>query len=123
MRAIKRSGGWLLCAALLILLLLGRPQQTGQAQSSGDEFELVADLIGGGGWSSGGSFSNGGAIGEPCVAVQRGSAFVLQSGFLHGGSLVEWLYDLHLPVVLRGHVAMPDAGDTSADGTALPETP
>ena len=55
------------------------------------------------------------------VIARRGS--LRRRGFLHGGSLTEWLYDLHLPVVLRGHVAMPDAGDTSADGTALPETP
>jgi hypothetical protein len=99
--AIRRPGRKLLCAALLILLLLGAPQPGGRAQSSGGAFTLVAHLVGGGTWSDGGDFSNGGAIGEPCVAVHHGGGYALYSGFLQGGATDRWPYGFYLPVVLR----------------------
>ena len=99
--AIRRPDSRLLCAVLLILLLLGAPQPAGRAQSSGGTFTLVAHLVSGGTWSSGGDFSNGGAIGEPCVAVHHGGAYVLYSGFLQGGATDRWPYGFYLPIVLR----------------------
>jgi hypothetical protein len=56
---------------------------------------------GGGGSSTGGSYTLGGTLGQPEPGLSEGGAYTLSGGFWGGGSATALSYPLYLPLVKR----------------------
>ncbi len=84
----------LLLAALLSLPALALAQ-------SGGGYDLTWNTIDSGGctFSSGGSYSLGGTIGQADAGISRGGAFALGGGFWGGGEAIG--YGIYLPLVVK----------------------
>ena len=83
---------------ILVMLLPGRVTPT--AAQSGGPYDLTWSTVDGGGWtfSTGGTYSLGGTVGQPDAGVLEGGAYTLTGGFWGGASAVNRLY---LPLLLR----------------------
>ena len=83
---------------LASLLLLG-----GAALAQGgDGYNLTWWTVDGGGqtFSTGGSYSLGGTIGQPDAGLLTGGGYQLSGGFWSGGTAV---YQVYLPIVVRNY--------------------
>ena len=82
---------------LLVLLLMATAVQAGPGAS----YDLSWYSIDGGGtmFSTGGSYSLGGTIGQPDAGVLRDGGYTLNGGFWGGAALN---YNIYLPLVLKG---------------------
>lgn len=66
---------------------------------SGGEYDLSWSTIdGGGGRSTGGTYTVGGTLGQPDAGELSGGDYVLRGGFWPGGAVE---YTIYLPFVLR----------------------
>ena len=92
---MKHLGYFKLVLVLIELVLVGPVM----AQSGG--YDLTWSTIGGGGatFSTGGSYSLGGSIGQPDAGVLSGGSYTLNGGFW--GS-TEVNYKIYLPLTLKG---------------------
>ena len=81
---------------LVVLLLVAA---TVQAQTGGG-YDLTWNTIDGGGgmFSTGGSYSLGGTIGQPDAGTLNGGGYTLNGGFW-GGAIAQ--YKIYLPVTLK----------------------
>ena len=109
--AVLRGLGALLLVSVLLLAGAALAQQPQQS------YDLSWWTVDGGGGSSaaGGSYSLDGTAGQPDPGPilsggdgpQRSegsrSLYALGGGFWHGGALAEVLYEIYLPLVLRGY--------------------
>lgn len=70
---------------------------------TGGGYDLTWSTIDSGGYtfSAGGSFSVGGAIGQPDAGLLSGGNYSLGGGFWGGGKLIGVKYYLYLPLTLR----------------------
>jgi len=84
---------------LAISLVLNRSPFTASAQSGGG-YDLTWYTIDGGGatFSTGGSYSLGGTIGQADAGVLSGGSYQLNGGFWGGSSIN---YKVYLPLVLK----------------------
>ena len=74
---------------------------TVRAQSGGG-YDLTWNTVDGGGMSSGGVYTLGGAIGQPDADVLSGGNYTLTGGFWQSGSIpMPPEYHIYLPLVLR----------------------
>lgn len=89
----------LLAALFAIGLVLNRSPFTASAQSGGG-YDLTWNTIDGGGatFSTGGSYSLGGTIGQPDAGSMSGGTYQLAGGFWGGSSINSKIY---LPLVLK----------------------
>ena len=87
----------ILLALAALLLLAGGAAVHAQ---TGGGYDLSWNTVDGGGamFSTGGSYSLGGAIGQPDAGTLSGGGYTLAGGFW-GGALVE--YKVFLPLVLK----------------------
>lgn len=113
----RRTDLILLAAALLIsgLLLLGgilgSPQDTARAQGSvvhtspQQNYDLSWYTVDGGGhtWSTGGTYTLGGTIGQPDAGLLATGNYSLGGGFWEGGAIVQMQHQIYLPLLLRSH--------------------
>lgn len=93
---MKKSLVFLVLAALLLLALPVLAQ-------SGGGYDLSWSTVDGGGhtFSSGGSYSLGGSIGQPDAGLLTGGGYALGGGFWGGGALAAGQYSIYLPLVCR----------------------
>ena len=86
-------------ASLLAALLLTASIPGALAQSGGG-YDLTWSTIDGGGYtfSTGGSYSLGGTVGQPDAGALSGGGYTLGGGFWGGGAAQPRIY---LPLVLR----------------------
>lgn len=87
--------------------------QDGDAVSEGimANYDLSWWTVDAGGhtWSSDGSYSLGGTIGQPDAGDLTGESdpparlYVLAGGYWEGGAVVEVMHKVYLPIVLRSH--------------------
>ncbi len=70
---------------------------------SGGGYDLSWSTIDGGGYtfSQGGGYTLGGTIGQPDAGEMNGGGYTLQGGFW--GSIVEYLYRVLLPLILKNY--------------------
>ena len=96
--------GLLVLTGLLVLgsLLLSI---TVRALEPTEVYDLSWYSIDGGGhtWSTGGSYTLGGTVGQPDAGKQSGGSHTLRGGFWVGGALAELLSKIYLPLVLQGY--------------------
>ena len=92
---MKHRGYFKLVLVLIELVLVGPVM----AQSGG--YDLTWSTIDGGGatFSTGGSYSLGGSIGQPDAGILSGGSYTLNGGFW--GS-TEVNYKIYLPLTLKG---------------------
>ena len=85
--------------ALVALLLLALPVL---AQSGGN-YDLSWSTVDGGGhtFSSGGSYTLGGTMGQPDAGLLTGGSYTLGGGFWGGGALAAVRYHVYLPLVSK----------------------
>jgi hypothetical protein len=85
-----------------IALMLVVGVSIGQAQSGGG-YNLTWNTIDGGGatFSTGGSYSLGGTIGQPDAGLMSGGSYTLAGGFWGGAPLSNFSYNLYLPLILK----------------------
>jgi len=91
-------------AALIILLAVDLNRDVFNASAEPGGYELTWSAIdGGGGVSSGGSFTVDGSIGQPEAGSMSGGGYTLGGGFWGGGSIppASSKYELYLPLVLK----------------------
>ena len=86
--------------SIILILLVG--VSSSQAQSGGG-YDLTWSTIDGGGvtFSTGGSYSLGGTIGQPDAGLMSGGAYTLAGGFWGGAPLSNGNYNIYLPLILR----------------------
>jgi hypothetical protein len=86
----------------LLVLMLVASVSSSQAQSGGG-YDLTWSTIDGGGatFSTGGSYSLGGTLGQPDAGLMSGGAYALAGGFWGGTPLSNYNYNLYLPLVLK----------------------
>jgi len=101
----RRSMGTMLLLLTLLLLIsaVRRPGvRTVLAQVGGD-YDLSWWTVDGGGatFSTGGSYSLGGTIGQPAAGVIALENYVLQGGFWPGGEILAAPHQIYLPLVMR----------------------
>lgn len=86
--------------ALLLAVLLSLALAVGAAAQSGGGYDLSWNTLDGGGhtWSTGGSYSLGGTIGQPDAGVLSGGSYTLAGGFWCGAAVH---YGIYLPLVMR----------------------
>jgi len=84
----------LLCCLLLVAVALAE-------RSPG--YDLSWWTVDGGGYtfSTGGSYTLGGTVGQPDAGEMRSDPYTLGGGFWGGGAMAAWQYSLYLPVVLK----------------------
>ncbi len=101
------------CAASLVVIVLVTMIASGLAglrdlsglprahAQTGGGYDLTWSTMDGGGdmFSTGGSYSLGGTIGQPDAGAWSGGGHILAGGFWSGGASQ---YRIYLPVVLRG---------------------
>jgi len=82
---------------IILILLVG--VSSGQAQSGGG-YDLTWNTIDGGGamFSTSGTYSLGGTIGQPDAGMMSGGLFTLANGFWGGATA---RYNIYLPLILR----------------------
>jgi hypothetical protein len=70
---------------------------------SGNGYDLSWSTVDGGGYtfSEGGGYTLGGTIGQPDAGEMSGGGHTLQGGFW--GSIVQYLYDVYLPRILKNY--------------------
>jgi len=68
-------------------------------------YDLSWHTIDGGGytWSTGGSYSLGGTVGQPDAGNLAGGTYTLGGGFWQGGYPAEVVYRVYLPLILRSY--------------------
>jgi hypothetical protein len=104
-------GRLLLAAALLLagcLLAGGLLAAVGgavQAQAPQQSYDLSWWTVDGGGgtWSVGGTYVQGGTAGQPDAGLPTGGTFTLAGGFWGGGAVAAPLRAIFLPLVVRSH--------------------
>jgi hypothetical protein len=93
--------------ALLVLGAVGAvwAQAPSQAQSPQQTYDLSWHTVDGGGatWSSGGTYSLGGTVGQPDAGNLAGGSYTLGGGFWQGGPVAQGMYQVYLPLVLRSY--------------------
>ena len=83
---------------ILLALSLNRGAFSALAQS-GSGYDLTWNTIdGGGGSSSGGSYTLGGTIGQPDAGVMNGGSYTLVGGFWSGATA---RHNIYLPLILK----------------------
>jgi hypothetical protein len=106
---MKNRGLWAMGTVLLAVVTLLpvcaalRPgERTVLAQVGGD-YDLSWWTVDGGGatFSTGGSYSLGGTIGQPDAGAIAAAVYVLQGGFWPGGEILAAPYQIYLPVIMR----------------------
>jgi hypothetical protein len=100
----RKSRPWgLIVAALLVLTVLAAWTATALAQYPDQDYDLSWFTVDGGGyaWSTGGSYSLGGTIGQYDAGLHRGGSYTLGGGFWEGGALAEMLHGVYLPLIVR----------------------
>ena len=92
----------LLCLGLAVLtaVLLLRGMVLAQ---SGGGYDLSWSTVDGGGatFSVGGSYVQGGTVGQPDACMLTGSSYALLGGWWGGGVPVTAAYEVYLPVLVR----------------------
>jgi hypothetical protein len=85
-----------------IILILLAGAASSQAQSGGG-YDLTWNTVEGGGatFSTGGSYSLGGTIGQPDAGLMSSGAYTLASGFWGGAPLSNSNYNIYLPLIVR----------------------
>jgi hypothetical protein len=96
----------LLVAVVFVILALGlgsaRAAPVPRADTqAGSGYDLSWNTVDGGGamFSTGGSYSLGGTIGQPDAGTLSGGSYTLNGGFWGGAALN---YNIYLPLVLKG---------------------
>jgi hypothetical protein len=100
----QRSKPWgLIVMALLVLAVLTAWAATALAQSPEQNYDLSWFTVDGGGytWSTGGSYSLGGTIGQYDAGLYEGGSYTLGGGFWEGGALAAVLYKIYLPLTCK----------------------
>ncbi|MEJ2210547.1 MAG: hypothetical protein P8129_16125 [Anaerolineae bacterium] len=92
----KKSSFFLVLLALLLLTLPVWAQ-------SGGGYDLSWSTVDGGGYtfSSSGSYTLGGTIGQPDAGLLTGGNYALGGGFWGGGAVAAAQYRVYLPLVHR----------------------
>jgi hypothetical protein len=104
MKPGRKNKPWALVgAALLVLVVLAAWAATALAQSPQQDYDLSWFTVDCGGftWSTGGSYSLGGTIGQFDAGQLSGGDYELGGGFWGGGALVEVLYTIYLPLIYK----------------------
>jgi hypothetical protein len=98
----------LVLCGLVALLVLGAArvawtQAPSQAQSPPQTYGLGWYTVDGGGaiWSSGGTYSLGGTVGQPDAGKLAEGSYALGGGFWDGGPAGPGVLRVYLPLVLR----------------------
>jgi hypothetical protein len=98
----------LFLCGLVVLLVFGagataRAQAPSEAQSPQQAYDLRWYTVDGGGytWSSGGTYTLGGTVGQPDAGNQAGGNYWLGGGFWDGALGAGGIYRVYLPLVLR----------------------
>ena len=88
---------WLALLALLIGIVASAPNTHAQ---TGGTYELTWSTVDGGGatFSTGGTYSLGGTVGQPDAGTMSGGTYALSGGFWGGASN---LLKLFLPLILK----------------------
>jgi hypothetical protein len=89
---------WLLLGACCLVLVAVVPLALAQ---TGYDLSWWTVDGGGGTWSTGGVYRLGGTAGQPDAGVLEGSGYTLGGGFWRGGAVGGQYYTVYLPVVLR----------------------
>jgi len=95
---MKRVLLWVLTLATLMLV-------TGVVYAqSGGSYDLSWHAVDGGGvtFSTGGTYTLGGTIGQPDAGQLTGDDYILGGGFWGGGTLTGATCAVYLPLVVRG---------------------
>jgi len=95
-----RLGTWLLLGACCVALVVV-PIAIAQ---TGSDYDLSWWTVDGGGHtqSTGGGYLLGGTAGQPDAGVLVGG-YTLGGGFWRGGEVSGQIYEIYLPIVLRGY--------------------
>lgn len=96
-----RHQRWLVALALVLLGVFISVNHVSLATAqSGGGYDLTWSTVDGGGatFSTGGTYSLGGTIGQPDAGTLSGGSYTLGGGFWGGGTIH---YTLYLPLILR----------------------
>ena len=97
---MKRQAFLFLLAGVLLL----PPGLVALAQAGGG-YDLTWSTVDGGGYtfSTGSGYSLGGTAGQADAGVLTGGGYTLAGGFWRGGAAAGIMYEVYLPLVLRGY--------------------
>jgi hypothetical protein len=101
----KRRPWGLLVVALLVLAVLAAWAATALAQAPDQNYDLSWFTVDCGGytWSTGGSYSLGGTVGQYDAGLHAGGSYTLGGGFWEGGALALILPRVYLPLMMRAY--------------------
>jgi hypothetical protein len=102
-RDLRPTGTVLLLLALLLVSAALLPGEHAVLAQVGGDYDLSWWTVDGGGatFSTGGSYSLGGTMGQPDAGAIAAESYVLQGGFWPGGEIMTSLYRIYLPLVMR----------------------